>query len=76
MNMGSIEGTKVLNQILNDSKIVFDTKVLLLIIKINRIRQVIVISKLEYFFIINYMIYWKKNKFKEIGNVHKNKKFF
>ena len=35
--MGSIEGTKVLNQILNDSKIVFDTKVLLLIIKINRI---------------------------------------
>lgn len=57
MNMGSIEGTKVLNQILNDSKIVFDTKVLLLIIKINRIRQVIVISKLEYFFIINYMIY-------------------
>ena len=74
--MGSIEGTKVLNQILNDSKIVFDTKVLLLIIKINRIRQVIVISKLEYFFIINYMKKKKKNKFKEIGNVHKNKKFF
>ena len=56
INIGNIDGTSVLNHILNDVIIVFDIRVLLSIINISVIKLKITIIKLEYFFIIDYMI--------------------
>ena len=56
MNIGNIEGTRVLNQILKDVIMVLDINVLFNNISIKVVKDKITIIKLEYFFIINYMI--------------------
>lgn len=56
MNIGNIDGTRVLNQILNEVIIVLDTRLLLININIKVVKDRIIIIKLEYFFIVDYMI--------------------
>ena len=52
INIGNIDGTRVLNHIQNDVIIVFDTSSLFNKININIINVIITITKLEYFFIV------------------------
>lgn len=56
MNMGNIDGTNVLNHIPKEVITVFDINDLFSNIKARVINDNIIIIKLEYFFIIDYMI--------------------
>lgn len=56
MNIGNIDGNKVLNHILNEVITVFDTRFLLININIKIVKDKKMIIKLEYFFIVDYMI--------------------
>ena len=56
INIGNIDGTKVLNQIPKEVIIVLDISVLFNNISARVTKDKITIIKLEYFFIINYMI--------------------